>query len=181
MVLQPWTCSWFLWTISYEVNINRKKIVPWDKILSAHRVYMDLNRGSSGIWGGGGFSLFVSTLCLTVHGKHKHFQGWNTATATSFPFSLLGLSPLFLVFANVSKIISWHRIILIVCTIQSRTGECFLWSRCVSSWSCYGLKRGIPWQFGFSFSLFLIFLYLPVHENHKHIHCWNPTTTTSFP
>ena len=77
--------------------------------------------------------------------------------------------------------LSWYRIILIVCKIQRRTCECCLGAHRVSSWSCYGLKLGIPWQFGFSLSLFLIILCLPVHENHKHVQDWNPTTTTSFP
>ena len=27
----------------------------------------------------------------------------------------------------------------------------------------------------------LLILCLPVHENHKHVQCWKPTTTTSFP
>ena len=28
---------------------------------------------------------------------------------------------------------------------QRRTGEYFLGETCIRSWSCYGLKRGIPW------------------------------------
>ena len=39
---------------------------------------------------------------------------------------------------------------------KSRTGECCLKVRRVISWSCYGLKQGIPWQFGFVFYLFLL-------------------------
>ena len=30
---------------------------------------------------------------------------------------------------------------------KRRTGECCLGENCVSSWSSYGLKRGIPWFF----------------------------------
>ena len=61
------------------------------------------------------------------------------------------------------------------------TGECCLGSHCVSSWSLYGLKRGIPWQFVFGFSLFLLILCLPINENHEHVQSWNPTTTKSLP
>ena len=77
-------------------------------------------------------------------------------------------------------IILWHRIRLIVFTIQRITGECCLGVRRISSWSCYGLKQRILWQFGFSFSLFLIIWCYPVYENHENVQCCNPTTTTSF-
>ena len=51
------------------------------------------------------------------------------------------------VFLMFKKIWSRHSIKSIVCITKSRTGECCLWERCVSSWSSYGLKRGIPWKF----------------------------------
>ena len=61
------------------------------------------------------------------------------------------------------------------------TGECCLESHCVSSWSLYGPKRGIPWQFVLGFSLFLLILCLHVNENHEHVQSWNPTTTKPLP
>ena len=77
-------------------------------------------------------------------------------------------------------IISWHRIRLIVCTKQSITGECCLEVRRVSSWSYYGLKWVILWQFGFCFSLFSIIWYHPVYEYYNHVQCWKPNIPTSF-
>ena len=59
--------------------------------------------------------------------------------------------------------------------------ECYLGAHCVNSWSNYGQKRGISWQFVFVFSMFLLVLCVPVHENHKHVQGCNPTTTTSLP
>ena len=79
------------------------------------------------------------------------------------------------------KILSCHRIRLILYTIQRRTDECCLGLCCVSSWSYYDLERGIPWQIGFILSLFLIIWCLPVHKNHRYVQGWNPTTTTYFP
>ena len=58
--------------------------------------------------------------------------------------------------------------------------DCCLGVHCVRSWSRYGLKQGISWQFIF-FSLFLLVLCVTVHKSHKHVQGWNPTTMTYFP
>ena len=49
--------------------------------------------------------------------------------------------------------------------------ECCLGSLCVSSWSSYGLKQGIPWNV-FGLALFILMFCLPVHGKHKHLLGW---------
>ena len=131
------------------------------------------------------FPFVYINLCLPVHETHNYFQGWNTTTTTSFSSFFVPFFSFLIIIIMYSScfkpIISWHRIMLIVCTIQIRTGECCLGVHRIRSWSCYVLKRGILWQFGFSLSLFLMIWCHPVYEDHKYVQSWNPTTTTSFP
>ena len=72
------------------------------------------------------------------------------------------------------QILSCHRIRLIVCTIQRIIGECCLGERFLISWSCYGLKWGIPWKYFVCFLSILFILYLPnVSKNYNHDTVWD--------
>ena len=81
---QPWKCLCFSWTGRHKINIikEKQKKFQWIPWLRTYLLY-DLTRRSpkQHIFN---FYLFKLISYLSVFENHKHVQGWNPTTTTSF-------------------------------------------------------------------------------------------------
>ena len=86
------------------------------------------------------------------HGETMALNG--RSLSICFGLSLL----LLILFLHCISNISYHDIGKYQSSAQQtrRTGQCFLRKYCVISWSRYGLKRVLPWNFLFFISILLI-------------------------